>query len=391
VSVSSRKSLSGRAKVGAGTGCLRLFSLPFLLIGLGIFYAVTVVPAMQVLAARGWQQTPCVVESSRVVPHSGGKGTTYSIEVVYRYFCAGREYTSKRYHFTVGSTGGRKAKASVVARYPAGLETFCYVNPAVPQEAVIDRGLQPEMAFGGIGLILALAGGFILVFAGRLPGGKKAFTGDAAKIEAGSGGPVTLKPQQTPLTKFFTVLAFATFWNGFISIFVYLVFFSADAKTVPFFAKALVSLFALIGVALIVGVLGDFLALFNPRIHLIAQTTTVSLGGELQFSWKVSGRAGMLRKLRVVFEGREEVTYRRGTNTSTDTKVFATIPVFETTEREFLVQGSARVAVPANLMHTFEAGHNKVLWRLKVQGEIPRWPDVKDEYPITVLPQPRRA
>ncbi len=78
----------------------------------------------------------------------------------------------------------------------------------------------------------------------------------------------------------------------------------------------------------------------------------------------------------------------RGTTTSTDTRVFAEIPVFETTEREFLTQGNARVAVPANLMHTFEAGHNKVVWRLKVHGEIPRWPDVADDYPIVVLPLP---
>jgi hypothetical protein len=27
---------------------------------------------------------------------------------------------------------------------------------------------------------------------------------------------------------------------------------------------------------------------------------------------------------------------------------------------------------------------------LKVHGEIPRWPDVEDEYPIAVLPLPLR-
>jgi hypothetical protein len=37
-------------------------------------------------------------------------------------------------------------------------------------------------------------------------------------------------------------------------------------------------------------------------------------------------------------------------------------------------------------MHSFEAGHNKIIWSLRVHGDIYRWPDVKDEYPIVVLP-----
>ena len=37
-------------------------------------------------------------------------------------------------------------------------------------------------------------------------------------------------------------------------------------------------------------------------------------------------------------------------------------------------------------MHTFVAPNNKVLWRLRVEGQIPRFPDVKDEYPVTILP-----
>ena len=37
-------------------------------------------------------------------------------------------------------------------------------------------------------------------------------------------------------------------------------------------------------------------------------------------------------------------------------------------------------------MHTFAAPHNKVVWCLKVRGEIPRWPDVDEEFPLEVLP-----
>ncbi len=387
MSTSSPKSLARCAQKASGAGCLRLFFVPFFLAGTALFFFLTVRPAVEVLNARNWQETPCVIDSSRVVAHSG-KGTTYSIEIVYHYNNAGRILTSKQYSFAVGATSGRSAKAAAVERYPPGMETFCFINPEAPENAVIDRGLQGEFAFGAIGLVFALPGALGLIFAGRLSELRRPTPGGLPASVPGGGGPGALQPSSTPMRKFLGMLIFAAIWNGFVGVFVYFFFFAEDVQRTPFFAKAIILLFALIGVATIIGVLSNFLALFNPRIQLTAPSTSVPLGGELSFTWIVTGRAGMLRKLRIVFEGREEATYKRGTSTSTDTRVFAEIPVFETTEREFLTQGSARIAVPANLMHTFEGGRNKVLWRLKVAGEIPRWPDVADEYPIVVLPRP---
>lgn len=388
----SRKPLADRANKKLGAGCLRLFFLPFFLAGAGMLYGFTIRPALTIIEARQWVETPCVIESSRVASHSGDDSTTYSIEITYRYRFADRPYTSKRYNFSsFTSSSGHKSKQAVVSRYPSGAEAVCYVNPKAPHEAVLDRNWRWELlVFGGFASIFALVGGLGLAFAGRLQQSKDPLA-TLPKAELPAGGPIVLKPKHTPAAKFAGIFIGALVWNGFISIFVYFVVFAEDAHKAPLFAKILIGIFALIGVLLIVGVFNSFLALFNPRVRLTAQTTTVPLGGEMQFSWVVSGRSGMLQKLRVILEGREEATYRRGTSTSTDTQVFAEIAVFETSEREFLSQGSARVVVPPGLMHTFEANHNKVLWRLRVRGEIPRWPDVDDEYPITVLPQPLRS
>lgn len=387
----SHKPLADRAKnKELGTGCMRLFFLPFFLAGAGMFYGFAIRPSLQVLDSHSWVETPCVVESGRVQSHSGDS-TTYSVEIVYHYYFDQRAYTAKRYNFSTGSSSGRKKKQAVVDRYPAGTETVCFVNPKAPAEAVLDRTWPWEIAiFGAFSSVFLLVGTGGLLFAGRLLNAKSR---NASPFESTptthfpTGGPQVLKPKHTPAAKFAGLLVFALIWNGFISVFFYFVFLAED-RSVPIFAKIIVGLFALIGVAIIVGVIRSFLALFNPRIRLTAQATIVPLGGELHFSWTVTGRSGALSKLRIIFEGREEATYRRGTNTSTDTKVFAEIPVFETSEREFFSQGNARVVVPPALMHTFEARNNKVLWRLRVIGEIPRWPDVEDEYPITVLPLP---
>lgn len=391
MSRSSRKPLADRARTKQlGPGCLRLFFLPFFLAGAGMLYGFTLRPLWRILDAQRWVETPCVIEASEVRVHSGD-GTTYSVQIRYQYYFDGQPYLSERYHFSsASSSGGRQAKQEVVDRLPEGTETICFVNPTAPHEAVIDRGWQWEiLLLGGFASIFALVGGLGIAFAGRLTRSRD----PVATTTAGgphSGGPGVLKPKSTPVANFVGILIAAFLWNGFVSVFIYLVFFHADEKA-PLFAKIIISLFGLIGLILILGVFSSFLALFNPRIRITAHSMAVPLGGEFQFTWVVTGRSGRLRKLRVVLEGREEATYRRGTDTSTDTKVFAEIPVFETGEREFLAQGSARVVVPPALMHTFDSGNNKILWRLRVRGEIPRWPDVDDEYPITVLPQPQQS
>jgi hypothetical protein len=67
-------------------------------------------------------------------------------------------------------------------------------------------------------------------------------------------------------------------------------------------------------------------------------------------------------------------------------QVFAEIPVFETMEHETLSQGEGRVVIPPGLMHSFNGRHNRITWWLRVRGEIPRRPDVEEDFPINVLP-----
>ena len=331
------------------------------------------------------------MESSRIASHSGGDSNTYSLEVVYHYSFDDRPYTSKRYNLSSGSSSGRTGKHAVVQRYSPGTETICFVNPKAPERAVLSRDWPWELAiFAGFSSIFLIVGTLGLLFAGRLTQSQSHSRSPLETVRQPhlpTGGLQVLKPKYTPVAKFVGILIGAIVWNGFIGGFVYLVFLSDDSRA-PLFAKIIIGILALVGIGLVVGVCNNLLAHFNPRIRLTAQTTTVPLGGELHPTWTVSGRSGMLSKLRVIFEDREEATYRRGTSTSTDSKVFAEITVFETTEREFIPQGAARVVVPATLMHTLEASNNKILWRLRVIGEIPRWPDVDDDYPIHVLPQP---
>jgi hypothetical protein len=88
----------------------------------------------------------------------------------------------------------------------------------------------------------------------------------------------------------------------------------------------------------------------------------------------------------ITLEGREEATYRRGTSTSTDKSVFASIELARVTHPKEMKRGRVKAAIPAGTMHSFASKNNKFVWELKVVGEIPRWPDVGEEYAIDVKP-----
>ena len=371
-------------------GCLRLFFLPFGLVGAGIFFLLTVRPALQVLAARAWAPTPCVVEASTVRALRGSKGgTSYRVETRYRYEFAGREYFSERYGFSEMASSGRASKARVVASLPPGTQTTCYVNPARPHEAVIERRFDPQMAVGAFGLMFFFVGALGIVFAKRLTQRRSdPLASPAAEPGDFTGAPVVLAPAYTPVAKFLGILIFAILWNGILGAVAWFMF-SADAvQKPPFFARAIVGVLLLFGVGMIGAVIYHLLALFNPRVQLTAAAARVPLGGELAFTWQVRGRAARLRKLRVSLEGREEATFRHGKNRTIEKRVFADIAAFETTDRDLIIQGSARVILPPGLMHTFKAHNNKIVWRLRVHGEVPHWPDVANEYPIHVAPLP---
>lgn len=88
-----------------------------------------------------WTARPCTVISSGVKAHSDSDGTTYSVDIFYRYTVDDREFKSNRFGLFGGSSSGYRGKAEVVARYPAGSKATYYVNPANPGEAVLEPGL----------------------------------------------------------------------------------------------------------------------------------------------------------------------------------------------------------------------------------------------------------
>ena len=145
--------------------------------------------------------------------------------------------------------------------------------------------------------------------------------------------------------------------------------------------------FELVGLGLIVLVVYYFLALFNPRPTLRVTPALAALGDAVEVEWETNGNVDRVRSFTILLEGREEATYRRGTSTSTDKNTFATIEIARSSRGKDLRRGRVKVAIPADTMHSFKSSNNKFVWNFQVKGDIPRWPDVNEEYPFEVLPQ----
>src|ERR1051326_4419060 len=265
----------------------------FLLVGGGLSYTFFLRPVFNVISAKRWPAVPCVVISSQVRTHHSGDGSTYSINILYSYDLNGRELKANRYSFMGASPSGYKGKSAIVARYPPGTETICYVNPSDPTDAVLQRGFTAEMWLGLIPLLFATIGAGGLVFAfrkrrqNRLTGaiGQRTEFGDAVANtfpglhQTESSERRLLRPKVSPLCKWLIAIAIALFWNGIVSVFLAQIIRSRGSGPMEWFLAIFLIPFVVIGLGLLCASAYFFLALFNPRPRLRATPGLVPLGG----------------------------------------------------------------------------------------------------------------
>lgn len=201
-------------------------------------------------------------------------------------------------------------------------------------------------------------------------------------------GPQALAPSHTRVVKVVGAIVVALFWNGIVSIFLFAVVIPGFQKgQVEWFATIFLVPFVLVGLGLIGVVFYTLLAFFNPVLHLELDDSHLTTGESCTATWRFTGRAERIEELTIELEGREAATYRRGTNSVTDHHTFFSEKLLSTRHPGTLARGSVELRIPERTMPTFESSNNKIEWRLVVHGDIPKWPDVNEEFPVTVYPR----
>lgn len=85
-----------------------------------------------------WVPTPATMIWSRLETVQS-KGTSYRVNVFYRYRFGGREYASSSFDATGTSTPSKDSKEAFVKAHPAGVPFTCFVNPNAPWQSVVSR------------------------------------------------------------------------------------------------------------------------------------------------------------------------------------------------------------------------------------------------------------
>jgi hypothetical protein len=320
---------------------------------------------------------------------------------VYRYEVGGRQYTANRYNFLPGSNSDSTVPA-VVARHSPGTRFECYVDPGDPSRAVINRTPTIWYCFG-FPFFIMFAGipsavGVAMLYSSRrereaeraLAGAQVHGVGDGRFAHApgvGDAAPIVLKPSSSPLSKLVITTLVCLACNAVLCVFTYfeyLLFVRGDS--IVWVLAAIILAPQIMGVGLLVAVPYQILALANPRPIITLSRGSALLGGSVSFTWELSGAAHRVTGLQMTLRGREEATYVKGTYSNTDTHVFFSETIVGTSHAASIARGSGAIRIPGDSMHTFTARHNKVIWTLHVVGVIARWPNMDEDFEITVRP-----
>ena len=380
------QSISGTAPKGRGHQFMIGLGLLFAVVGGAVFFFLFLIPFVRTLASADWEARPCTIVRSTVRSWSTDDGTSYRPDVLYEYSAHGRDWRSNRVTFFSALSTGRAEARAVRDRYKAGAQSTAWIDPDDPTRSVLEREFRPRYMLGLLPLLFLFAGAALMRFGWKQLHAVTELDQGTPQPATPVASPVTLKPQLSPVGKVAGTLLFALFWNGIVSVFVWQAWKGWQAGHPDWFLTIFLIPFVLIGLASFVFVGHFTLALANPRPRVTLQGGEPCLGDELRIDWRFTGRSSRLTHLRLFLEGREEATYRRGTDTVTEKEVFATITLVDTANEWEIPRGSAAVPIPDDTMHTFTGPSNKVVWELKVAGEIPRWPDVDQNFPVTIHP-----
>ena len=187
--------------------------------------------------------------------------------------------------------------------------------------------------------------------------------------------------------RFWGLLGAALLWCGIVSIPL------GEAIYNELHWKAVfLSGLGLVGIVLLAGAVRAFLALFNPTLEVFV-SETIELGSPFELRWRIVGRRRTsVRSLVIRLEGLEETTdTKTGTVPIIEHNVFHAEKIVAANARDQVLEGETSAELPPGGLPSFDAPHNKVIWRLAITGEIPSWPDIDDEFVLAVTPRSRRA
>jgi hypothetical protein len=115
------------------------------------------------METRTWIETPCRIVSSVVLsehptPHSP---MAYRLGLQYEYTFKGTRYIGTKVKRVEGESAHRERAEALADDYRSGRTTVCFVNPAKPEEAILQHGTKAALYSIWFPLLFVLGGGMM--------------------------------------------------------------------------------------------------------------------------------------------------------------------------------------------------------------------------------------
>lgn len=369
----SRKKSGNKTSPKSGNRFLIIFGSIFALVGALMIKPLFITPLQKSQDAKTWDEVAAVVVSSKVKSHDSDDGTTYSPYIAYRYEIDGTEYFGDQYKFMGGSSSGHASKAAIVRQYPKGHTFTVFVNPANPKESVIIRDAGAELLFGLIPLIFTTVGIIIIFFAFK--------KGSHQKLdETQSSEHVVILKGSSPIGPAIFITIFSIIWNGVV----YLIWRSEAGWL-------FLSLFGFFGIVSIIAAIHKILATFNPRPEVEITPGHIHPGTNVALRWRISGKIERIQSIKIELKCLKVTTVTSGTGKNRSTRVVKTplyeCELFDGSKNHEIAQGVLEFYIPQDQPASRPGNTNGIEWQVAFLGDIPRWPDIKDEFKFLVYPE----
>jgi hypothetical protein len=434
---------SGPRRAAAGCGCL--FFATFALIGSLVFVLGVAVSFWPEWKARNrYVENTCLVLDKRL-GEERGEDVTYRPEIHVRHSVLGRDHEAWTYDASGVYSSDLAPSKAILDRFAVGQKYPCWYDPGDPGRVVLERrytfftwlmvGLPLLFVAIGVG---GMVGSVRLL---RKPAGPpseaptflQAFQAVATAIANRNQSPERravaalglmegsrMAPGQTaddgleyenlPVVKTsaepatalrvrlqggdsMTLLGLGLFmliWNGITWT------LAAFAIRGHFLGKGEWILtifmipFLLVGLGVVVVFVRQLLVTLGVGPTVVEVSAhPFRAGGQYDVHVSQSGQLTM-NALRILLVCEEKVTYRQGTDTRTETRKVVEEEVYRNEGFEVMqgipFEARCSVRIPEAAMHSFQAHHNAVSWRLVVVGDIANWPDIERQYPILLMP-----
>lgn len=411
----------GNRRTGSGAlgtaGETAFFGLLFLAGCGGIVAIILTLVIPEWRANNEFVETTCVVRG-KAIGRSGGDETLYRPEIQIEYEIHGKTYVTKTYDIRGKYSGDREKKQAILDRFEIGKRYPCWYDPLDHNVVVIERGYSWWVWLTFIipaSFVLIGGGGFLYRAlhwgksaehraAGRRGGAGRQFdrlgTPEHELPNVPPGADMTNSPGTTlafrlpistsPTWALIGLLFICLFWNGIVSVFVVGAVGGHLAGKPDWVLTIFMVPFVLVGVGLIFWFFRQLLVTTGVGPTLL-EISDHPLRPDREYRLFLS-QSGRLRinSLAVFLVCEEEVRYRQGTDTRTESRVVYEQQVY--LREGFEIQRGAPLEVqceprvPLGAMHSFKSDNNEVNWKFVVRGDVAGWPDFSRAFPVIVHP-----